>query len=62
MTPTGLPVIDFAPKYRNVLIAAGHGMLGLSMAPATGQLALELLTGATPGVDPRPYRLAGRRG
>ena len=57
MTPTGLPVIDFAPKYNNVLVAAGHGMLGLSMAPATGRLAAELLTGTTPTIDPRPYRL-----
>ncbi len=53
----GLPVIDFAPRYKNVLVAAGHGMLGLSMAPATGQLAAALVTGTAPSVDPAPYSL-----
>jgi D-amino-acid dehydrogenase len=27
----------------------------LSMAPATGKLVAEMLTGATPHVDPGPY-------
>lgn len=56
MTPDGLPVIGPAPVADNVLIAAGHGMLGLSMAPATGRLVAELV-GGEPHVDPRPYRL-----
>jgi D-amino-acid dehydrogenase len=30
-------------------------MLGVSMAPATGRLVAELLTGQTPHVDPAPY-------
>jgi D-amino-acid dehydrogenase len=51
----GLPVIDFAPAYGNVLLAAGHGMLGVSMATGTGQLAAELLSGTTPHINPRPY-------
>jgi D-amino-acid dehydrogenase len=51
----GLPVIDFTPAYGNVLIAAGHGMLGVSMSPGTGKLAAELLSGATPHIDARPY-------
>ena len=55
MTPDGKPIIDFSPALRNVLIAAGHGMLGLSMAPATGKLVAEMLTGTTPHVDPAPY-------
>ena len=55
MTPDGLPVIDRSPAMENVLIAAGHNMLGLSMAPATGKLVAELVTGSTPHVDPKPY-------
>lgn len=55
MTPDGLPVIDRSPAMSNVLIAAGHNMLGLSMAPATGKLIAELLTGAAPHLDPAPY-------
>jgi D-amino-acid dehydrogenase len=61
MTCDGLPVIDRAPAAGNVLIAAGHNMLGLSMAPATGKLVAELLTGDKPHLDPGPYRL-GRFG
>lgn len=57
MTPDGLPVIDRAPAAANVLVAAGHNMLGLSMAPATGRLVAELLAGAAPHLDPTPYRL-----
>lgn len=57
MTPDDLPYIDFSPKYANVLIAAGHSMLGLSMGTATGKLAWELLDKLDPHIDPRPYRL-----
>jgi D-amino-acid dehydrogenase len=56
MTASGLPVIDRSPRLENVLVAAGHGMLGLSMAPATGKLVAELLGGDTPHVSPEPYR------
>jgi D-amino-acid dehydrogenase len=55
MVPDGKPVVGHSPALENVLIAAGHGMLGLSMAPATGRLAAELLTEAAPHVDPAPY-------
>ena len=57
MTPDGLPVIDHAPAARNVWVAAGHNMLGLSMAPATGKLVAELIGGERPHLDPAPYAL-----
>jgi D-amino-acid dehydrogenase len=57
MTYDGKPIIDFSPAYQNVVIAAGHNMLGLSMAPATGQLVAELLTAKPPHVDPSPFSL-----
>lgn len=60
MTFDGKPFIDRSPIMDNVLIAAGHNMLGLSMAPATGKLVAELLDGQTPHIDPEPYAL--RRG
>lgn len=56
MTHDGLPVIDRTPRYSNVIVAAGHGMLGLSMAPATGKLVCELLTGGIPHLPAEPYR------
>ena len=37
MTFDGLPIIDRSPKFENVMISAGHNMLGLSMATATGK-------------------------
>jgi D-amino-acid dehydrogenase len=53
----GKPIIDRIPKMPNVFVAAGHGMLGLSMAPATGKLITEFLSGMTPHVDPEHYSI-----
>ncbi len=58
MTYDSLPIIDRSPKYENVVIAAGHNMLGLSMAPATGKLVAELIGGSPPHIDPTPYRVS----
>ena len=55
MTYDGKPIIDRSPAMSNVLIAAGHNMLGLSMAPATGKLVAELLSKQVPHLDPAPY-------
>jgi D-amino-acid dehydrogenase len=57
MTYDSVPIIDRSPAYQNVLIAAGHNMLGLSMATATGKLVAELAGDRPPHVDPRPYRV-----
>ena len=56
MTPDGLPLIGPSPALSNVFVAAGHNMLGLSMAPATGRLVAEMLDGRKPHIDPKPYR------
>jgi D-amino-acid dehydrogenase len=57
MIADGKPIIDRSPRCRNVLIAAGHGMLGLSMATGTARLVRELILNQTPHVDPSHYRL-----
>lgn len=57
MTYDSLPIIDRSPRHANVVVAAGHNMLGLSMAPATGKLVAEMVTGQTPHIDPEPYRV-----
>lgn len=65
MTPDGLPIIGPSPALGNVVVAAGHNMLGMSMATATGRLAAEITTGERPHIDPSPYsadRFRGRRG
>ena len=41
MTSDSKPIIDRSPSLDNVILAAGHNMLGLSMAPATGKLVAE---------------------
>jgi D-amino-acid dehydrogenase len=57
MTHDGLPVIDFSPRHTNVLIAAGHNMIGLSTGPATGRLVSQMLNGDKPELDPHPFSL-----
>lgn len=58
MSFSGLPMIDFLPNLNNAVIAAGHNMLGLTMAIRTGKLVTELLTDQTPSVDMKPYKIA----
>jgi D-amino-acid dehydrogenase len=55
MTPDSKPIIDRAPAMSNVYLAAGHNMLGLSMAPATGKLIAELVGATTTHIDVTPY-------
>jgi D-amino-acid dehydrogenase len=57
MTIDGNPYIDRTPRFKNVWVAAGHNMLGLSTATATGKLLSELMLGIDPHIDPKPYRI-----
>lgn len=54
MTWDDLPVIGRAPGLTNVLVATGHGMLGVSMAAITGVLVRDLVLGRTPALDLAP--------
>lgn len=56
MTWDDLPLLGRAPGHRHLWLAAGHGMLGISMSAATGQLMADLMTAGTPAFDPTPYR------
>lgn len=56
MTWDDLPALGRAPRRNHVWIAAGHGMLGISMSSASGQLMADLMTGRDPAIDPHPYR------
>ncbi|MFG0335595.1 MAG: NAD(P)/FAD-dependent oxidoreductase [Maioricimonas sp. JB049] len=55
MTWDSLPVIGRTPALNNAWLATGHNMLGLSLAPATGRLIAELLTGEKPHIDASPF-------
>ena len=57
MTCDGLPIIDRSPALSNVWLAVGHNMLGVSMAPATGKLIAECLSGAKPHLATGKYAL-----
>lgn len=37
-SPTGLPYICRSKKHSNLIYATGHGMMGLSLGPATGKI------------------------
>jgi D-amino-acid dehydrogenase len=58
MSSDDVPILGAVPGHRHLWIATGHGMLGVSMSPATAQLMAELITGRPPFVDPAPYALA----
>lgn len=45
-TPDGLPIIGRAEEVQNLYFATGHAMLGIALAPATGQIVSDLITGA----------------
>ncbi|KLD70962.1 NAD(P)/FAD-dependent oxidoreductase [Xanthomonas pisi] len=56
MTWDDVPVLGAVPACPHVWLAAGHGMLGISMSTASGQLMADLITGRAPALDPHPYR------
>lgn len=56
MTWDDVPVLGAVPGRPHVWLAAGHGMLGISMSTASGQLMADLITGRAPALDPHPYR------
>lgn len=45
LSPDGLPYIGRHSNYKNLIIAGGHAMLGISLAAATGKLVEELAGG-----------------
>ena len=51
VSPDGLPYIGLSNKYKNLGIATGHAMIGLSMGTVTGKLMAELFNGDEPGMD-----------
>lgn len=46
-----LPIIGRPSQFENLIIAAGHGSTGLSMAPGTGKLVAELIAGKKPHMN-----------
>lgn len=45
VSPDGMPYIGRTRRWKNLTVATGHAMMGLSLAPATGNIVAGLLTG-----------------
>jgi D-amino-acid dehydrogenase len=58
MTPDDLPMLGRAPGTDNLVLATGHGMLGVSMSAITGLLVSEVVAGKMPSLDLAPYAAA----
>lgn len=57
ITPDSLPVIGPVAKIPGLTLASGFSGHGFGTAPAAGQLAADLVSGAATLLDPTPYRL-----
>jgi D-amino-acid dehydrogenase len=45
MASDGMPIIGRAPRDARVIVATGHGVLGITLAPSTGELVAALVGG-----------------
>lgn len=55
MSVDEIPVIGPSTRWSNLMLATGHGMMGMSMSAATGELVAALCAGPAPTLDPTPY-------
>ncbi|MFT4030857.1 MAG: FAD-dependent oxidoreductase [Siphonobacter sp.] len=56
-SPDGLPYMGRIPGLSNAVLATGHGMMGLSLGPATGKLVAEVLDEKSTSLDLSPFRV-----
>ncbi len=50
-SPDGLPLLGRTRRWENLIIAAGHTQLGLSLGPVTGEIVATLAEGDDPSID-----------
>ena len=50
VSPDGMPCIGRTSRWKNLTVATGHAMMGLSLAPATGRIIADILAGEKPPV------------
>lgn len=55
-TPSGRPLVG-PTRWRNLWVNAGHGALGLTLAPGSAAVLADLMAHKTCPIDPHPYRL-----
>lgn len=56
-TPDMKPIIGAAPFHKDLWTAFGHGHHGLTLAPVTGRLIGEMVSGETPFIDPSAFAI-----
>ncbi|GGH42126.1 amino acid dehydrogenase [Dyadobacter endophyticus] len=54
-SPDGLPYLGYSKKLSNLIVAGGHGMMGISLGPGTGKIVAELAERVKPSVDVALY-------
>lgn len=54
-SPDGLPYLGRSNQLDNLIIATGHGMMGMSMGPATGKLVSQIALKYQPSIDIKNY-------
>ena len=55
VSPDGMPYIGLSGKYKNLAVATGHAMIGLSLGPATGKIINDVLNGTQPEMNINPF-------
>ena len=55
-SPDGMPYLGRTERYRNVLVSAGHAMMGLSLGPISGKIICRVLEGENTHHELKPDR------
>lgn len=53
----GLPYIGKIKKHKNVVVATGHSMMGLSLGPGTGKLVSEIINEVPTSIDMKAFEV-----
>jgi D-amino-acid dehydrogenase len=59
LTPDGLPMIGRSPQVERLILATGHGHMGISLSAVTGEAVAQIAGGGMPEFDAAPV-LPGR--
>jgi D-amino-acid dehydrogenase len=57
-SPDGLPFLGRAERYSNLSVACGHGHIGMGLAPVSGELLAQMISGKQPAMDLAPFRIS----
>ncbi len=55
-TPDDLPIIGRSDRFENLVLATGHGSLGITHGLITGKLVSQIMVGERPSIDLSPLR------